>query len=244
VIVELSTPGGTVVGSANIAAAIQECSLPLFVYVEDMAASGGVWALTGANHKHVFAHPESILGSIGVLGPTVLEYNTIQAQGGLFGGTIARQITGRVHSVGLGKAYGSPFADGVEKAFGAKMLDDMLQSTYERFLQVVSTARGIEPETLRALGASVMRAPEAKELGLVHAIFTQQELEAHIRAYLGTQNVSFVRVTSERGKWSDLLGAFASQRVSASATPDSLVSVLRTHPALVYYDHDGRLDHG
>src|SRR6056300_1451158 len=65
----INSPGGSPVQSALISERIIELSsinnIPVFAFVEDVAASGGYWLACSADE--IFVMPASIVGSIGVI---------------------------------------------------------------------------------------------------------------------------------------------------------------------------------
>lgn len=65
----VNSPGGSPVQSALIAGRIRQLSeekeVPVIAFAEDVAASGGYWLATAADE--IFAHENSIVGSIGVV---------------------------------------------------------------------------------------------------------------------------------------------------------------------------------
>ena len=65
----INSPGGSPVQSALISERIVELSsknnIPVFAFVEDVAASGGYWLACSADE--IFVMPASIVGSIGVI---------------------------------------------------------------------------------------------------------------------------------------------------------------------------------
>ena len=65
----INSPGGSPVQSALISERIIELSkknnIPVFAFVEDVAASGGYWLACAADE--IFVMPASIVGSIGVI---------------------------------------------------------------------------------------------------------------------------------------------------------------------------------
>lgn len=65
----INSPGGSPVQSALIASRIRELSvqnkIPVWSFVEDVAASGGYWL--ACSGEKIFAHKASIVGSIGVV---------------------------------------------------------------------------------------------------------------------------------------------------------------------------------
>jgi len=110
IVVEFNTPGGTTTGSLLISEAIREARTqkPVYGFVTDLSASGGVWSMVAA--KKVYAQPGSLVGSIGVLGTTLFQYDQLRSIGNLLAGSVeAKEITGRVMYMGEGKPFGSPF---------------------------------------------------------------------------------------------------------------------------------------
>jgi len=69
VALSINSPGGSPVQSSLIAARIRrlaaEKSIPVFAFVEDVAASGGYWLASAADE--IWLDPSSIVGSIGVI---------------------------------------------------------------------------------------------------------------------------------------------------------------------------------
>ena len=69
VAISVNSPGGSPVQSSLIGSRIgrlsEEKEIPVFAFVEDVAASGGYWLASCADE--IFADPASIVGSIGVI---------------------------------------------------------------------------------------------------------------------------------------------------------------------------------
>ena len=65
----VNSPGGSAVQSALIARRIRDLAaekdVPVFAFVEDVAASGGYWLALAADE--IYADPSSIVGSLGVM---------------------------------------------------------------------------------------------------------------------------------------------------------------------------------
>lgn len=169
ILVRFSTPGGTVIGSEEICDGIVSATAhkPVVAYVQDLSASGGVMGMVGANH--IVAHKSAMIGSVGVLGPTIKRYKDITSLGsGLFGEQVTGKVSARVFFAGAGKAFGHPFAE--DDAESEKYFEEMLAKTYEGFKTHVSGHRRIAPHTLTALGAKVVLADEAKLLKLIDSV--------------------------------------------------------------------------
>src|SRR5918994_3801858 len=97
----INSPGGSPTQSALVADRIrglaQEHEVPVLAFCEDVAASGGYWLACAADE--IYAHPTSLVGSIGVVS-------------GGFGltGLIERYgIERRLHTAGENKARLDPF---------------------------------------------------------------------------------------------------------------------------------------
>jgi protease-4 len=167
VIVRLSTPGGTVTGSDGIARGIEACNaagIPTYAYVSDMSASGGVWAMVAA--KTIVAHPDALLGSIGVRGPQLFTYEDVTEMGGGFGNRVsAKSISAETISEGKGKTLGDPFSKPDPEAL--QRFKDLIKVSYDRFVNHVARYRGIDALVLKNLGAAIISAQDAHEIKLI-----------------------------------------------------------------------------
>ena len=90
ILLEMDTPGGTVVGSKAIADGVADYQArtgkPVVAYVGGFSASGGVYAMADADE--IVADHGTLIGSIGVIFGPFVRYNDITAvdNGILFGG--------------------------------------------------------------------------------------------------------------------------------------------------------------
>ncbi|MFT5364086.1 MAG: serine protease SohB, partial [Dinoroseobacter sp.] len=79
----LNSPGGSPVQSSLIAARIRrlaaEKKIPVYAFVEDVAASGGYWLACAADE--IFVDESSIVGSIGVISSSFGFHELMQRQG-------------------------------------------------------------------------------------------------------------------------------------------------------------------
>lgn len=102
VAVSVNSPGGSPVQSALIASRLRALSgehdLPVFTFAEDVAASGGYWLLSAGDEA--FAHPSSIVGSIGVI---TASFGFVEAMGKV-------GVERRVYTAGENKVRSDPFA--------------------------------------------------------------------------------------------------------------------------------------
>lgn len=209
-IIDLNTPGGSVPGSEMIRTAIAEFAeqKPVFIHVTEMAASGGMWVLSALDVQQypdrVFASPGALLGSVGVVGPTLMQYSGITRMSGLLGSGIeAETIDGEVLSAGPGKAFGHPFADKADQYWSKLRFQELLESTRERFIKLLVKTRQVDEDVFsrNGIGASVVTAEEAARYGFVDGLISRPDLEAMVRGVLklDAKKLLFLTVSRKRG---------------------------------------------
>lgn len=132
VALEINCPGGSPVQSSLIAARIrrlaEEKKIPVFAFVEDVAASGGYWLACAADE--IFIDDCSITGSIGVISANFGAHELIANYG----------IERRVHTAGKSKSMMDPFKP--EKPTDVKKLKGWLEDIHETFIAYVKSRRG------------------------------------------------------------------------------------------------------
>jgi signal peptide peptidase SppA len=132
VALEINCPGGSPVQSALIAARIrrlaEEKKIPVFAFVEDVAASGGYWLACAADE--IFVDPCSITGSIGVISAGFGAHDAIARIG----------IERRVHTAGQSKSLLDPFKP--EKPEDIARLKGWLEDLHGTFISYVKSRRG------------------------------------------------------------------------------------------------------
>ena len=132
VALEINCPGGSPVQSSLIAARIrrlaEEKKIPVFAFVEDVAASGGYWLACAADE--IFIDDCSITGSIGVISSNFGAHELIAKHG----------VERRVHTAGKSKSMMDPFKP--EKPADVKKLKGWLEDIHETFISYVKSRRG------------------------------------------------------------------------------------------------------
>ncbi len=128
----INSPGGSPVQSALIAARIrrlaEEKKIPVHVFVEDVAASGGYWLATAGDD--IWVDPSSVVGSIGVI-----------SAGFGFPELLSRYgIERRVHTAGKSKSFLDPFRP--ENPDDVARLRAILDPIHDAFKAQVSGRRG------------------------------------------------------------------------------------------------------
>ena len=130
-------------------------SKPLVVSMGDVAASGGYYIAAAANH--IYAHPNTITGSIGVFG---ILPNMQKLMNNKLGITFDGVKTNRYADIG---SLVDPLTD---EEYG--IIQQGVEEVYETFLQRVSDGRNMTPEAVDAIGQGrVWTGTDALDLGLV-----------------------------------------------------------------------------
>lgn len=128
----INSPGGSPVQSSLIGSRIRrladERDIPVYSFVEDVAASGGYWLAVAADEIYVDAN--SIVGSIGVISAGFGLHNFISRYG----------VERRVYTAGKSKSTLDPFKP--EKPEDVERLKLMLEQVHENFKDHVISRRG------------------------------------------------------------------------------------------------------
>jgi protease-4 len=159
VVLRIDSPGGSALGSDLVWLAVKELrdKKPVIVSVGEMAASGGYYIASAANS--IYAEPESIVGSVGVVGGKIA-----------FGGTLA--MVG-VHTASFGDkraAQLGSISEPWDEDTKARLQGSM-ETIYALFLDRVSKGRGQPKEKFEnAVEGRVFGGAQARDLGLVDEV--------------------------------------------------------------------------
>src|ERR1700710_230351 len=218
----INSPGGSPVQSRQIYLRIRQLAaekkLPVLVFVEDVAASGGYMIACAGDE--IFCDPSSILGSIGVVGGSFGFQELIRKIG----------VERRVYTAGGHKAMLDPFLP--EDPDDVARVKALQREIHAIFLALVKQSRGARlKRTDDELFTGEYWAGETSvSFGLADAI---GDLRSTLRARFGDK-VRTPLIAPASGMLSGLLG-----RTSASASaltsldgiaglPDELISALET----------------
>lgn len=165
----INSPGGSATQSALVADRIRglaaEHDVPVLAFCEDVAASGGYWLACAADE--IYAHPTSLVGSIGV----------VSGGFGLTGLIERHGIERRLHTAGENKARLDPFQP--EKAEDVEWLLGMQGELHELFIEWVRARRGDAlRESSDLFTGEVWTGRRAKELGLIDDLGTARDVLA------------------------------------------------------------------
>ncbi len=186
VLMQVSTPGGSIAGSHAIhegVQAVKEAGKPIAVYVDGVSASGGVWSTAAADA--IFADHGAVVGSVGVLGASLLEYDDPVALGGVFSGVETRGgIRLNTTTAGRGKDLGNPFRPSTDEE--RARLQDIVDAMYDEFVAHLAAERDIDADLIvDELGAHLYSNARAQEVGLIDDTKTFDESAAWLGEELG-----------------------------------------------------------
>ena len=175
----INSPGGSPVQSRQIYLRIRQLAaekkLPVLVFVEDVAASGGYMIACAADE--IICDPSSIVGSIGVVGGSFGFVRLMDKLG----------IERRLYTSGENKAMLDPFLP--EKPEDVERLKAIQQEIHEGFIDLVKGSRGARlkgPEQTLFSG-EYWTGSTAIELGLADGI---GDLRTTLRARFGDDVVT------------------------------------------------------
>jgi len=184
----INSPGGSAVQSALIAKRIRdlatEKNVPVYAFVEDVAASGGYWLACAADE--IYANANSIVGSIGVISASFGLNDLIHRIG----------VQRRVYTAGEKKMMLDPFQP--EDPEDVERLQALQREIHRNFQDWVRERRGVR---LRGLDGDLFSGEfwtgtRATELGLIDGV---DDLRAHMRRRYG-ENVK-LRLISAPAPW-------------------------------------------
>ena len=229
VAVVINSPGGSPVQSHQIHNRIRQLAaekkLPVLMFVEDVAASGGYMIACAGDE--IFCDPSSIVGSIGVVGGSFGFQGLIEKLG----------VERRLYTSGKNKAMLDPFLP--ERPDDVARLKEIQHEIHVMFIDLVKRSRGakIRGDEDELFSGAYWTGQKSIDLGLSDAI---GDLRSVLRARFG-EKVRMPLIAPATGLLSGLLGRrSAGMDVDAlhdlSATlPDELISALETRAIWARY---------
>jgi len=156
----INSPGGSPVQSSLIGARIrrlaEEKDIPVYAFCEDVAASGGYWLATAADH--IFVDESSVVGSIGVISASFGFHELINRYG----------VERRVHTAGEDKSMLDPFRP--ERPEDIERLKKLQKVIHDNFISQVTSRRGGRLVRDDIFTGEIWVGQEAVDLGLVDGI--------------------------------------------------------------------------
>lgn len=159
IVVHVNSPGGGVAPSQEIYDAILRArdEKPVVISMASVAASGGYYIACAGDR--IIANPGTLTGSIGV----IFQFHTFQDLMGKVGIGTETIKSGELKDVG---SYSRPMTDKERE-----MLNSVVQSTYEQFVEVVASSREKDKAEIYPLAdGSVYTGLQAYNLGLIDTL--------------------------------------------------------------------------
>jgi len=167
VCLRINSPGGSPVQSELIAKRIQILSakkgVPVYAFVEDVAASGGYFLACGA--QEIYVSESSIVGSIGVISQSFGFQEIIKRWG----------LENRLQTAGENKATDNPFVEKNEAAMARTQR--VIVAIHAHFISFVKGSRGdrLKGDEGLIFSGEYWTGKEALEYGLVDGVETDME---------------------------------------------------------------------
>ncbi|MDG1532347.1 MAG: S49 family peptidase [Paracoccaceae bacterium] len=157
----INSPGGSPVQSSLISARIRRLSeekeIPVYAFVEDVAASGGYWLACAADQ--IFVDATSIIGSIGVISAS-FGFDKVMANYG---------VERRIHTAGKSKSFMDPFSP--QKSADVKRIKSLQEPIHQAFINHVQTRRGTRlDENAEMFGGEIWVGQQALDVGIADGI--------------------------------------------------------------------------
>lgn len=157
VVIDINSPGGSVVASDEIARAISEFEKPTVAWVGEMGASGGYYVASSCDY--IVADRASVVGSIGVIS-IFPEYSRLLEKIG---------VNMTVIKGGEFKDFSTGFRPLTDEE--TEMMEEMVEEIYDQFLTIVADNRNMSKTHVKSVaGGKIYSGRKAKELGLVDEI--------------------------------------------------------------------------
>ena len=208
VLVTVNSPGGSPVQSDLMTSFLQlqarKTKVPVTVFVEDLAASGGYWlACAGDN---IFASPSSILGSLGVVYSGLGLTELISKIG----------VERRLITAGKSKALMDPLSPTKEE--DVAVISKMCADIHQIFIHHVKTNRGsrLVGSDEELFNGAIWTAGDALKHGLIDGI---DNVESYIHRNFGEE----VRVNRMRSKFEEIFEIFGAHSLLSKPSISELV---------------------
>jgi protease-4 len=220
IMITMNTPGGSSYASDEMYSRLKKyrkkTGRPVYVYMKSEAASGGYYIAAAADR--IYANRNTWTGSIGVRLTTIYDVSGLLDKMGVKTVTIAS---------GKNKAMGDPTQELTSEQ--KKLLQDLVDESYEQFLDVVAEGRGMKKSEFRHLAdGRILSARQAKDAGLIDGICSESAAFRRMRRQEGLENVKF-RYFENDTTSSGLLSSVASLlkgSQKSSSKYDKLMSLL------------------
>ena len=178
-ILELDTPGGSVLASEEIHDAIErlkEHDMPIVSWMRGSAASAGYYI--AAPTDSIVASPNTFTGSIGV----IMQYFVLDELAGKVGVQTVTMKSGTLKD--MGSAYRTPTAE------EQQLLQQIIDDAYGQFVDVVVEGRDLSERDVRRIGdGRIYTGRRAKEVGLVDRLGLRRDAYDEVAELIDEEGV-------------------------------------------------------
>ncbi|MBC1725748.1 signal peptide peptidase SppA [Listeria seeligeri] len=226
VLLYVNSPGGGVMESAQIRDKIlqiqKERSIPFYVSMGSMAASGGYYISAPADK--IFASKETLTGSLGVI-MQGYDYSELMKKLGITDNTIKSGAHKDIMSATR------PMTEDEKK-----IMQSMIDDSYNEFVQVVASGRGMSEEQVRKIAdGRIYDGRQAKENGLIDEFGYQEDALAALKKDENLSNASVIQY-DEPTSFSSLFSVAAQKMSGQNADISQLIKLTGTlqAPRMMY----------
>jgi protease-4 len=195
VLLRIDTPGGAVAPAQEIYHEVLKFRgvKPLVASFGNVAASGGYYIASPA--FRIFANPGSITASIGVIFRFPQYFKLMDKLG----------ISMQVLKSGGVKDLGSPQREMTQQE--KNLFQDMLDNIHNQFIEDVSSARGMNSDSLRSIAdGRIMTGQQALAAGLVDTLGGFEDAADFLKNYLGlSQSTTVIEKKQHESFWKTLV---------------------------------------
>lgn len=213
VLLEVNSPGGGVYESAEIAKEMKKIhgDKPIYVSMKNTAASGGYYI--SAEADKIFAAEDTLTGSIGVI-MSGLNYSGLFEKLG---------ISDQTYKSGALKDLGSANRPATDE--DKKVLQQYVDSAYDRFIKVVVEGREMTEEAVRKLAdGRIYDGKQAQKIGLVDELGYEEDTLKALRKDHDLENAQLISYRiSDTGFASSWLGLKLAQLQGFAPSEESKV---------------------
>ncbi|NCJ06498.1 signal peptide peptidase SppA [Synechococcales cyanobacterium C] len=204
ILLRINSPGGTASASQAVYEELmrtrQETDIKIVASLGDVAASGGYYVASAA--EHIVANPATVTGSIGVIVRTQNVSSLLDKIG----------VTTSTVQSGQYKDILSPFRD--PTADERALVQGIVSESYQQFLDAIAAGRDLSIDTLRPLAdGRIFTGSQAVTLELVDSLGNSTDALNKATELAGIDGEPVVRNYSSTF-WPGSLGAFLSTTLS------------------------------
>lgn len=200
-LIEINSPGGEVTCSdilyQLVKEAKKETKKPVVVLIGSMGASGAYYVACAADE--IYAHPTSIIGSIGVIMQSINIETLAEAIG-------IKSVILKSENTPM-KDILSPYREMTEEERAS--LIEIIDHIYDRFVDIVAESRKLSKKAvIKLANGGLYTSKKAKETGLIDDIGYRADAFKKAQKLAKLESAALVERTSKKGL-SDILGDLA-----------------------------------